>query len=150
MATDTPNGDKGCREERSDDSKLADPGAPDVAPPYTSRPKAEVTTLIVRSFAVPSTPDNRFARSLWRALTGRFEAPARPLRTELLRRCTASQLEASPDTVGDERRAGAGAHGLLGPPFGALGRDDHRGSQGAQVVEDQAMLNRTGSSTAVA
>ena len=66
----------------------------------------------------------------------RFEAPDRPLRTELLSRCAASELEASPDSVGDERLAEAGAHGVLGPPSGAVGRDDHRGSQGAQVVED--------------
>src|SRR5262249_31230347 len=48
-----------------------------------------------------------------------------------------SEFEARADGVGDERLAKAGADGVLGPPSGAVGRDDDTGGEGAQVVEDE-------------
>src|SRR5215470_10085226 len=47
-----------------------------------------------------------------------------------------SEFEARADGVRDERLAKARAHGVLGPPSGAVGRDDDTRSEGAKVVED--------------
>src|SRR4029077_6829730 len=45
-------------------------------------------------------------------------------------------FEARTDGTRDERLAEAGAHSVLGPPTGAVGRDHDTGGKGAEVVED--------------
>src|SRR5262252_3232336 len=47
-----------------------------------------------------------------------------------------SEFEARADGVRDERLAKASAHRVLGPPPGAVGRDDDTRSKGAKVIED--------------
>ena len=47
-----------------------------------------------------------------------------------------SEFEARTDGVRDERLAKASTHSVLGPPSGAVGRDDHTRNNGAKVVED--------------
>lgn len=47
-----------------------------------------------------------------------------------------SEFEARTDGVRDERLAKASTHSVLGPPSGAVGRDDDTRSKGAKVVED--------------
>src|SRR6202012_1128779 len=46
------------------------------------------------------------------------------------------KLEAGADGVRHERLAEPGAHGVLGPPSGAVGGYDEVGGQGGQVVEN--------------
>src|SRR5262249_11514483 len=48
-----------------------------------------------------------------------------------------SEYEARADGVRDERLAKASPHRLLGPPPGAVGRDDDTRSEGTKVVEDE-------------
>lgn len=47
-----------------------------------------------------------------------------------------SEFEARTDGVRDERLAKASTHSMLGPPSGAVGRDDDTRNKGAKVVED--------------
>jgi len=50
-----------------------------------------------------------------------------------------SEFEARADGGRDERLAKASTHSVLGPPSGAVGRDDDIRSKGATVVEDEGM-----------